>query len=72
MLVGVDQHQARSVDAEHRMGGVHDLTDRLLDVHLAEAQPAKLHQCLMDIMQRDAHRSSPNADQSAGQTSDSG
>jgi hypothetical protein len=43
MLISVNQHQARCVDAEHRVCGVHDLTDRLLDVHLAEAQPAKLH-----------------------------
>jgi hypothetical protein len=43
MLIRVNQHQAGSVDAEHGMGGVHDLTDRLFDVHLTETQPAKLY-----------------------------
>ena len=50
MLITVNQHQARSVDAEHRVRGVHDLVDGVLDVHLAEAQLAELQQCLMDIM----------------------
>ena len=27
MLFGVNQHQARSVDAEHRVSGAHDLMD---------------------------------------------
>jgi hypothetical protein len=43
MLISIDEHQTGSVDAEDRMSGMHDLPDRLLEVHLAEAQPAKLH-----------------------------
>jgi hypothetical protein len=43
MLISIDEHQTGSIDAEHRMSGLHDLPEGLLDVHLAEAQPAQLH-----------------------------
>jgi hypothetical protein len=43
MLISIDEHQTGSVDAEDRRSGMHDLPERIIDVHLAEAQVAQLH-----------------------------
>ena len=42
LLLGVGQHQARAVHVEHGVRGVHDLVQRVLDLHLPEAEPAQL------------------------------
>jgi hypothetical protein len=56
MLVGVDQHQACPVNIEHRVRGVHDLTDRVFHPHLPKAELAEFREGLMHVVQRDIHR----------------
>lgn len=51
VLFVVDEHQARAVDAEHRMCSAYDLADRVFDPHLAEAELAKVPKGLMHIVQ---------------------
>ena len=58
----VGEHQARSVDSEHRVCRRHDLPDRLFHPHLAEPQPAQLDECVPHVLQGNLHCSHLSAD----------
>jgi len=53
MLLGVGQHEARAVHAEHRVGGAHDLVQRILDPHVPEAELAEFSQSRVYVVQGD-------------------
>src|SRR6202043_3614886 len=55
VVLDVGQHQAGPVYGEDGVGGLDDLVHRLLDPHLAEAQPAELVQGTATIRRRDGH-----------------
>jgi hypothetical protein len=38
----------------------HDLTDRVLNLHLAEPQPAQLHESVAHVVQGHVHNRSPH------------
>ena len=56
LMLGVRQHQARSVDIKDRMSGLDDLTHGILDPHLTEAQLPEVGQGLVHIVQGHFHR----------------
>jgi hypothetical protein len=58
-MLGISEHQARTVHVEDRMSGANDLMHRILDAHLTEAQPAELGQGLAHIVQGDSHLVGP-------------
>ena len=60
VMLGVGEHQARAVDVEHRVRGVHDLADRVLNLHLTEPQPAQLNESVPHVLQGHVHNHSPH------------
>ncbi len=51
MLLGVGQHEARAVHAEHRVGGAHDLVQRILNPHVPKAELAEFVQSRAYVVQ---------------------